>query len=170
VAASSADVEADVVALDTDVRTTGPAAGLRVEDLVTADTNRWSDESERTVYLASSDAVVLAELGRHLKGDRSEVGFWRLRLQASALVDLRELRTTATERLLDRRWCLDVARRWRADPRHEGLLVPSVAFLDRDDAWNVVLFVERLRRPINQTLTDARPSATWRAAGQRSGE
>jgi RES domain-containing protein len=153
-----------VDAVDALVRTTGPLSALRVEELVSADGNRWSHEGEPTVYLASSDAVVLAEFGRHLDDDGAAVGFWSLRLRASAVVDLRGLRTTDPARLLDPGWCAQIARRWRSEPGCEGMLVPSVAFLDRADAWNVVLFVERLRRPLSETLTDARPTATWRAA------
>jgi hypothetical protein len=59
--------------------------------------------------------------------------------------------------LLDRARCADLAARLRATGRYEAMLVPSVAMLDRPDRWNIVVFADRLKRPISQAV---RPGET----------
>ena len=150
-----------VRALDTRVATTGPATALRVHELVSLEGNRWSSPGEPTIYLASSEGVAIAEFGRHFDESMGPMGLWTVRLRLDALADVRGLRERERTRLLERRECRDLARSFRARPDCRGLLVPSVAFLDRADCWNVVLFVERLRGPLDDVLTQERRSGIW---------
>ena len=125
---------------------------LTVRQLVTTDGNRWSGPGEPTIYLGSDTAVALAEFARHLDGDASPpVGvLWTVDVQLDRVLDLRtpkahpELRgTDSAGWALDRERCRSLV----AALRHEGfqgLMVPSVAFLDQPEHWNLVVFVEAI--------------------------
>jgi hypothetical protein len=45
----------------------------------------------------------------------------------------------------------------------EGLLVPSVAFLDDPNCWNLVLFLEKVPQDLNAFVT-VTPAGTFRVA------
>jgi hypothetical protein len=117
--------------------------------------DRWCQEGEPTAYLASDAGVALAELARHHPpgGERAERRIMRLEPRPrgiSGLVDLRDRSVLLAldappdpAAWLDRGLAAAVARRIRADDRQRGLIVPSMAFLDRPDRANVVLFAER---------------------------
>ena len=129
---------------------TGPDdPALDVASLTTTDANRWSRPGEPTIYLAGDPGVALAELGRHWEEQEASIALWSADLSLAAAADLRDPRLRATLGLpSDPTWVLDpercrmVAARLRSDGRHDGLLVPSVAFLDAGSRWNAVVFVE----------------------------
>ena len=116
------------------------------------------------VYLASDAGVAIAELARHHGPDDEADDRRVLRLvPAAAIMGLVDLRDDAvpgpgsTSRW-PRSWTVSarsLAGRIRADARHAGLIVPSMAFLDDPSRCNVVLFAElfeeisgrRFRRP-----------------------
>lgn len=118
--------------------------------------DRWCRPGQPTAYLASDPGVAIAELARHQppRGGGSERRILRLDpgpRGLGGLVDLRDggvLRALGVTRpltaFLDRERARAVADRVRADERHAGLLVPSMAFLDDPARANVVLFAERL--------------------------
>ncbi len=118
--------------------------------------DRWNEPGEPTGYLSSDVGVALVELGRHLAADALEAPRRVLRLDLNAgalsrLVDLRDERVLEALGLpcepgqfLDRGQALDVARRLRAEPEHQGLIVPSMGVLDTTERCNVVVFADRV--------------------------
>lgn len=120
---------------------------------------RWSDGGAPTVYLASDIGVALAEWGRHvpIEERRDDSCLWRVPVRLDRAVDLRDPSADLTRALAaagrcpdfeDHAWPLDqeAARDLAAWLRYEvgvdGLVVPSVAFLDDRARGNVVVFVE----------------------------
>jgi RES domain-containing protein len=132
-------------------------------------TDRWSEPGEPTAYLGSDPGVVLAELGRHRGEDESNAEFrlLRLRVRIDDLLDLRDPTvldalevTGAPCAFLDRAVARRVAARVRDSRSSRGLIVPSIAFLDRPDRCNVVVFAESLEDGISGIVE------TWSDAGQ----
>lgn len=121
-----------------------------VANLVSTDANRWSARGEPTLYLAGDLGVALAEVGRHWREGFSGVGLWQVRLALDAAVDLRRPQVRSAAGLpddpcwiLERDRCRELATRLRVQGC-DGMLVPSVAFLDDLQRWNAVVFVDRV--------------------------
>ena len=142
-------------------------AGWDARDLITADANRWSGRGERTVYLATDVAVALAEFARHLSPGHGTVegSIWTMNVDLEVVVDLRDSRA---RRLLSvsggPAWALDpsACRTVAHDLRRRGvqaILVPSVAFLDRLDRGNLILFAEHLPAGLDGVLSHPRRHA-----------
>ncbi len=127
-----------------------------------------------TLYLASERGVAIAEWGRHLERDVPHVGagavqeraLYAITLTLDGVLDLRERAVTDGLGLTDAPGCfLDraVARATAGFIRHttrsQGLLVPSVAFLDDLDRWNLVVFLEKLGAPLDSVATARRIGA-----------
>jgi RES domain-containing protein len=149
---------------------------LDVEDTVTTQGNRWSQAGEPTVYLAGDPSVALAELARHSAPDEAPDGvIWSVAVRLDAPVDLRDpaiRRAYADDgaaKWLDHDWCRSLAGELRATGAHDGLIVPSAAMLDRPERLNVVVFVERLRRPLEDALTIQGTLAAIRPKRQEAG-
>jgi RES domain-containing protein len=128
-----------------------------VEDMVTIEGNRWSRVDEPTVYLAGDPSLALAEFARHGPPDGMPEGLiWSVDVRLEAIVDVRdpESRLAAEEppRWLDHDWCHALAGRLRGQGGCDGLVVPSAALLDRPERWNLVVFVDRLKRPLADAL------------------
>jgi RES domain-containing protein len=135
--------------------------------LVTTDGNRWSRPGEPTIYLGSDKAVALAEFARHLELDSPVVaGLWTVDVQLDCVVDLRsDARSNATlaedpRWLLDRERCRSLAAKFRARGA-QGLIVPSVAFLDQREHWNLVVFADRLES-LERLIAEPRPLGSLR--------
>ena len=129
----------------------GPASTRPTADgMLTTEGNRWSAPGEPTIYLAGDLGVALAEFGRHAPPGLEEARVWSVEIQLDAVVDLRGDREVA--RLLDHGRCRALATRHRAYGDCEGVLVPTVAMLDRPDRWNLVVFADRLRRPVSEAI------------------
>jgi hypothetical protein len=129
----------------------GPASTRLTPDAMrTTEGNRWSAPGEPTIYLAGDLGVALAEFGRHAPPEPADARVWAVQVELDAVVDLRGLREAS--RLLDRERCGAMATRLRTAGVHEGVLVPTVAMLDRADRWNLVVFVDRLRRPLAEAI------------------
>jgi hypothetical protein len=126
--------------------------------------DRWSRSGDAVIYLASDAGVALGELARHLEPGTREVRRRIVALQPrpGALRGLVDLRDPAIDRVLGipvgTTWCFDrdlardLAALLRADPRHRGLLVPSLAFPDQPERCNIVLFTDRLDGPFEDQL------------------
>lgn len=120
-----------------------------------ADDNRWSERGVPAYYFASDIGLVAAEHARHIAVDlpadrteRVERSVFRvsvtlevvLRLTDPAVVEAMGADPIET-------WILDLAKTQAAAtylrtqvPGLQGLIVPSVAFLDRLDRHNVVVY------------------------------
>jgi RES domain-containing protein len=116
------------------------AAEWSTAALVSTDGNRWSRPGEPTIYLALDPAVAIAELARHLPVEQPihPASVWTVDVDLEAVVDLRDGVGTWT---LDAERCRDAAADFRRRGA-QGLLVPSVAFLDRPDRANLVVFAD----------------------------
>lgn len=142
--------------------------------------DRWSVPGTRTAYLAATPAVAAAEWARHAgadgaSADRSIVS---LRLQPIPVLDLRGGPAqrdggppdgSGPATFLDR----DVARRAAEAGRRAdvaAILVPSMAFIDRPvDAFNIVLFCDRLASGIESVLCEPRRVGRLRVAATSDG-
>jgi RES domain-containing protein len=151
----------------------GPASsGLTNEAMVTTEGNRWSSAGEPTIYLAGDLGVALAEFGRHVEQSGIErAHVWPVRVELDAVMDLRSAAARAYLDLprgrtwpLKRERCADLAGRLRETGEFEAVIVPTVAMLDRAERWNLVVFVDRLRRPPAAAL---RPGAVAMTVGPR---
>jgi RES domain-containing protein len=139
------------------------------------DLNRWSRHGEPTIYLAGDPGVAVAELGRHWDEQESDIAVWSSHLSLKAAVDLRDPEVCATLDLpesptwsLDKERCQAVASRLRSDRLHDGLIVPSVAFIDDPGRWNAVVFVERLSADLEDAIrVRARDVLVSRRPGSR---
>ena len=121
--------------------------------------NRWNEAGEPTFYLSGDLGVALAEYARHL---REDVGFagtppvreravYQVDVQLAAILDLRDTHVRSAiglhgglRRFLDRDAARATARYLRRTTSAEGLLVPSIAFLDEPARWNLVVFLDKL--------------------------
>jgi RES domain-containing protein len=121
--------------------------------------NRWNEVGDPTFYLAGDLGVALAEYARHLREDIGVTGappvheraVYQVDVQVDALLDLRDPQVRSAiglhggaRQFLDRGVARATARFLRLTTSAEGLLVPSVAFLDDPSRWNLVLFLDKL--------------------------
>lgn len=155
----------------------GPVgARFEPEAAVTTAPNRWNAAGEPTIYLAGDPGVAIAEVGRHWHEQDKRLVLWRVDLSLSTVADLRrpDVRSALAVPddpmwFLDRGHCQALARRQRS-AGCEGLIVPSVAFLDDWDRWTAVVFADRVApsravraaRPIAEIgSTEASRSRSW---------
>jgi RES domain-containing protein len=121
--------------------------------------NRWNAVGEPTLYLASDAAVALGELARHLdtshppgaRHDPVARQVYTMQVQLDAAFDLRDARVWAELSLANAPHCfLDAgiaratAQFLRRTTSAQGIIVPSMAFLDQPDRWVLILFLEKL--------------------------
>jgi RES domain-containing protein len=121
--------------------------------------NRWNEPGEPTFYLAGDLAVALAEYARHLRLDVGTSGappvhdraVYEVDVRLEALLDLRDPQVRSAmglhggvRRFLDRGTAQATAHFIRRTTAAQGLLVPSIAFLDDPTRWNLVVFLEKL--------------------------
>jgi RES domain-containing protein len=151
----------DPVVLDTFWQ--GPADVFHRASLVTdAAGNRWNEPGEPAIYLAGDVGVALVEAGRHGRAtdDLAGLVLWRVSVAADAVLDLRsgqlreELGLAREAWIGDRGRCRRLATRLRVDGL-EGVLVPSAGIPEDERRWNLVLFVDRLRRPLRAVISSA---------------
>lgn len=121
-----------------------------LERLIDTDGGRWSRSDEATIYLASDPGVALAEFGRHVPGNGARVdgALWTVDV---ALEDIVDLRDTSDVDLLDQGRCRAIAAAWRR-AGVPGLIVPSVAFLDHPDRFNLVVFPDLLGSRLSDVI------------------
>jgi RES domain-containing protein len=153
---------------------------LDLDRLVTIDgsDDRWNGPGEPTLYLALDIATALAELARHL--DLLPSPRWRRRLigmhvDLDGLADLRrpELQSAVgigdVAALRDRDRARAAARRIRDDEHAQGLIVPSIAFLDDAGHGNLVVFADRLRDGVEALLGDPVEAGVIELAAPQNG-
>ena len=125
--------------------------------------DRWSSPATRTTYLAGDPLTALAEFARHGQqgGPAEDRRVMSLRLMAVTAIDLRRSATRSAldieggpEVFLDRGRTRELSRAIRTASVCEALIVPSMAFLDRPDRFNVVIFCEALDRGLGGVLTE----------------
>ena len=136
--------------------------------------DRWGMPGRQTAYLASDRGVAVAEFARHCEPGASADArrIVDVRLQAVPVLDLRSAAVlTALGCAPSMRSGFDraTARRLSAELRDlgicQGLLVPSMAFPDRPDRFNVVLFCERLNSDLGSLLFDVQDVGAIRIEG-----
>ncbi|MDQ3552974.1 MAG: RES family NAD+ phosphorylase [Chloroflexota bacterium] len=120
--------------------------------------NRWNEAGTPTLCFASDIAVVLAEYGRHIATEipdgvpeRLARSLWEVAIWLERTLDLRDPRTIdamGSGPVED--WILDVkstqatANYLRTQAGVQALIVPSVAFLDRPDTYNLIVYRDRI--------------------------
>jgi RES domain-containing protein len=124
--------------------------------------SRWNEPGTPTLYLAGDEGVLIAEWGHHFATNRTpelqrqtrERAVYRFLLVLDAVIDLRDPAVWDGISLAGAPHCfldIAVARATATFVRRttpaQGLLVPSVCFLDRLDRWCLVLFLEKLPEP-----------------------
>jgi RES domain-containing protein len=130
--------------------------------------NRWNEAGEPTFYLAGDLGVAVAEYARHLRDD---VGFggvppvhqravYEVTVELGVVLDLRDSRVrsaiglrSGVRRFLDRDVARATARFLRRTTSAEGLLVPSMAFLDDWSRWNLIVFLDKLPADISTFMS-----------------
>lgn len=121
--------------------------------------NRWNEPDEPTLYLAGDPGVLVAEWGRQIRESFTDDvatqtiirDVYRLRAHLNRVIDLRNSETALrfgvsdiTSQFADRTVARSTAALVRSTTDTQGLLVPSIAFLDDLTRWNLVVFLERV--------------------------
>lgn len=130
--------------------------------------NRWNEPGEPTLYLTGDPGVLVAEWGRQLRTSFSEDVIretiereaFRLSIHLDRVIDLRLPETTRQAGI--RHFPVDImdrdnaraAARWiRNETTAQGMLVPSIAFLDDPTRWNLVVFLDRVPGNVQQWIS-----------------
>jgi RES domain-containing protein len=127
--------------------------------------DRWGVPGLRTAYLASDPAIAVAEYARHHDpaGPPEERRIFRLNLRELPMLDVRQPRAVAAlglgtvSEFADRALARRVARLVREAGICQGLVTPSVAFLDQPERSNVVIFCDGEASAIGSVLADPQP-------------
>lgn len=121
-------------------------------------TNRWNEAGAPTFYFGSDIAVVVAEFARHINAElpvgapeRQVRRIYRVPIKLDRMIDLTDPRATETLGIGPIRGWIGDLPTTRATVRFlrqhldvQGLIVPSVPFLDVPGKWNVVVFLDRI--------------------------
>lgn len=132
---------------------------------------RWSYGGQPTLYLAGTQAIAIQEYGRHhtekLPGiEPVSRTLYRLNVTLAEVVDLRqmELRRNFELEQAESFFDLDktraVANLIRRTSRAQGMMVPPLGCLDRPDALNLVVFLERFSSATS-FVTSTRKAGTF---------
>ena len=128
---------------------------------------RWNVPGQPTQYLASSREVAAAEWLRHLEDAGLAVGvpvpprdLYEVALNLQRTIDFRDGANQIqlsiddmSKLVLDPVAARALATFVRTALDAEAIWVPSVAFLDRLDQGNLVIFLDRLRSPLADLAT-----------------
>jgi RES domain-containing protein len=133
------------------------------EHLGQAGNNRWSELGVRAYYFASDVGLVTAEHARHIAIDvpaghveRLERSVFRVPISLDRILDLTDPAVVAAMGADPiNAWALDL-RRTQAAAAYlrsqvatlQGLLVPSVAFLDQHERHNIVVYRDAIVRSV----------------------
>jgi len=139
---------------------------------------RWHAKGEHTLYLASDRGVAVAEFARHLRTryppeerELRDRFIFQIDVGIHCVVDLRvDVVCRQLSLPTDPAWIRDleatrrVARGLRQESPAQAIIVPSMAFLDDPERWNMVIFREKLPTYPEPFLTDVRQVGTIRPA------
>jgi RES domain-containing protein len=123
---------------------------------------RWNLPGEPTHYLASSREVAATEWLRHLEDAGLSAGvpvpprdLYEVTVSLERTIDFRDGANQAqlSKLVLDPGAARAFATFVRSALDAEAIWVPSVAFLDNQDQGNLVIFLERLDRPLVDLAT-----------------
>jgi RES domain len=115
--------------------------------------DRWSAPGARTAYLARDPLVAIAEYARHgpETGTSDDRRIVRLRLREVPTLDVRssDVRSAlglgdADVAFLDREAARATSLAIRRNRLCQAILVPSIAFIDRPDRHNAIIFCEAI--------------------------
>ena len=120
--------------------------------------NRWNEAGTPTFYFASDIAVVVAEFGRHIQAElpggqpeRQARDVWKVPISLDRLIDFRDPTASASIGLSKIDAWIGEIDRTQATARYvrqhadvQGLLAPSMGFLDDTAKWNVVVYLDRI--------------------------
>jgi RES domain-containing protein len=138
---------------------------------------RWHRRGEHVLYLAGDQGVAIAEFARHLAADRRIASprglaaryIFSVDVGLDAALDLRDARVQRALSLPpDPAWIRDtmitqqIARQLRSDTEVQAIIVPSMAFLDDPERWNIVVFRVKLPSYPKPYLTNIRQVGTIR--------
>jgi RES domain-containing protein len=155
----------------------GDAPSFDARALVSTEPNRWNDEEVAAVYLAGDIGLTLVEAGRHMadQPERTQTRvIWTVNVNVSGIVDLRSRAVRAELSLVEEHWFLDRARcrtvvaAVRESSGVSGLLVPSAGMPDDHSRWNLVLYPDRLTRPLPAIVVDPSPVGSLGVEGARA--
>lgn len=129
--------------------------------------NRWNIAGEPTLYLAKEKNVALAEYARHFEVNRTpglaaktyRRQVYRISVKLEYLLDLCDSNVWLELSLVNAPDCFKekaIARATahfiRNTTQTQGIIVPSIAFLDDLKQWCLVLFLEKLPADPHQFL------------------
>jgi hypothetical protein len=138
--------------------------------------NRWSRQGEAALSFASDRMVLIGEFARHFEGDRApELAglvqtrrIFELELELARVFDLTDPSATgalgianAPSCFLDRNVSRATAGFLRDVIGVDAILAPSVIFLDRPEHRNLILFLDRLDRPLQQLIERVTPVGSF---------
>jgi RES domain-containing protein len=161
------------------VPTADPAKVLDTLPSALRGSGRWHRSGEHTLYLAGDRAIVLAEFARHMLDTRPTGAtrglrvrhVFQLRVELERVADLRNPETRAALHLdADPVWIRDstrtqaVAGALRHGSAAQAILVPSMAFVDQPERWNLVVFREHIDPYPGAALTSLREVGVIRPA------
>ncbi len=120
--------------------------------------NRWNEAGTPTFYFAGDIAVILTEYARHIHvelpagaPERQGRDVWEVPISLGRVIDFRDPAASAAIGLPEiADWIGNVDRTQttvrfvREHSAVQGLLVPSMGFLDDASRWNVVVYLDRI--------------------------
>ena len=129
--------------------------------------NRWNAGGEPTLYFATDYGVLVAEFGRHFRelrivdiGELARIRrLYEVDISLECVVDLRQPAAALALGLINAPACFldySVARSTSSFLRNalgvEAAMVPSMATLDDPARWNLVHFLDQLRRSLDEVV------------------
>ena len=141
--------------------------------VTTQDGNRWNDRGQPTVYLTGDPGLTLIEAGRHIGGSADggiDGVVWALRVEVADILDLRRADVCKALGLdepywfLDRVGCQGLVGALRGTGACAGILTQSAGLPDVPDRWNLVLFADRLSRPLSDIVSRPERLGSFRLA------
>lgn len=138
--------------------------------------NRWNAAGQPTLYLARDRGVALAEMARHLRDDRTprlmrqanRRQVYRFTLSFEHTLDLTDPAVCAAlsipdapQRFLHKPAARATAQFIRELTRAQAVFVPSVAFLDRPEAWVLAVFLEKLPNNPREFIASVTPDGAF---------
>ncbi len=138
--------------------------------------NRWTRQGEPALSFASDRAVLIGEFARHFERDRApELAglvqtrrIFELELELARVFDLTDPSAIGALGIANAPVCFQdrsVARATAGFLRDvigvDAILAPSTVFLDRPQHRNLILFLDRLDRPLHELIHRITPAGSF---------